>query len=452
MLGKYAKKRAIRAGKAVVKRILKSTAPLWVPVLIILLLAYSAFIILFELPREALADSQLGQLAKTQSFLGLTITDYAEEGSLVDAELLTRYKKIANSWDNGLTDEQKKQVQRYKFPYTILMAVDRVVNDEAIWDSKQNVQPQPQKVFDSLKPIFYWRESIITTVTVSVDGKGGVSTSTSEEKVQLLTMAETFEGTYIPVYEWDTTTSGDATVTREVLKDTTPPDTYYIPLKDYLREKRGIKDEDTFELVQQLAIAYSPEEYLQIYDTVMDMGDLQEYPPGNANIPYYSQADKRWGSVSYGKVGTIYSSGCGPTSLAMVVSGLTGRAITPDIMASWSVRNGYRIEGNGSAWALMTAGGERWGLKVQPISRVDGASIAQALSEGRPIVASMGKGSFTNGGHFIVLRGITEAGKVLVHDPISVTRSEQEWDLSLILRESSTNGGVQGSPFWAFSR
>lgn len=452
MLGEYAKKRAIRVGKGVVKKILKSTAPLWVPILIIMILAYSAFIILFELPRQVLADSQLGQSAKTQAFLGLTIAENAEKDLQVDAELLTKYKKIANSWDDGLTGAQREQVQRYKFPYTILMAVDRVVNDEAIWDGKQNVQPQPQKVFNSLKPVFYWRESIVTTVTATDDGEGGVSVSTSETTVQLLTMAETFEGTYIPVYEWETTTSGDTTITREVLKDTTPPDTYYIPLKDYLREERRIKDQDTFELVQQLAIAYSPEEYLQIYDTAMDMRSLKEYPPGNANIPYYSQADKRWGSLSYGKVGTIYSSGCGPTSLAMVVSGLTRQAITPDSVANWSVRNGYRIEGNGSAWALMTAGGANWGLKVQAISRVDGNSVAQALSEGRPIVASMGKGSFTNGGHFIVLRGITEAGKVLVHDPISVMRSEQEWDLSLILRESSTNGGVQGSPFWAFSR
>lgn len=29
----------------------------------------------------------------------------------------------------------------------------------------------------------------------------------------------------------------------------------------------------------------------------------------------------------------------------------------------------------------------------------------------------MGKGHFTNNGHFIVLRGITENGKILVNDP-----------------------------------
>lgn len=63
----------------------------------------------------------------------------------------------------------------------------------------------------------------------------------------------------------------------------------------------------------------------------------------------------------------------------------------------------------------------------------------------------MGKGHFTNGGHFIVLRGITEDGKILVHDSASVNRSNQEWDLSLIMNESSKNGGANGSPFWIFS-
>ena len=39
----------------------------------------------------------------------------------------------------------------------------------------------------------------------------------------------------------------------------------------------------------------------------------------------------------------------------------------------------------------------------------------------------MAKGHFTSNGHFIVLRGITEDGKVLVADPASYKRSGQEW-------------------------
>ena len=62
---------------------------------------------------------------------------------------------------------------------------------------------------------------------------------------------------------------------------------------------------------------------LNIYDDNIDFGDLQEYSEGHANIPYYNQTDARWGYKSYGN-STIGHGGCGPTSLAMVVSGLTG--------------------------------------------------------------------------------------------------------------------------------
>lgn len=186
---------------------------------------------------------------------------------------------------------------------------------------------------------------------------------------------------------------------------------------------------------------------LNIYDSVK-LDDLQEYSEGYANIPYYNQTDARWGANPYGN-STIYSGGCGPTSLAMVVSGLTGEKITPDIVADWSYRNGHRAEGQGSYWSLMTTGGVN-GLNVEPVSRKNPNKIVQALSEGYPVIASMGKGHFTKGGHFIVLRGFTSEGKILVHDSASVERSSKEWDLSIIMNESSSNGGVNGSPFWIF--
>lgn len=45
------------------------------------------------------------------------------------------------------------------------------------------------------------------------------------------------------------------------------------------------------------------------------------------------------------------------------------------------------------------------------------ASMVQALRDGKLVVASMGPGTFTKGGHFIVLTGITESGKIRVNDP-----------------------------------
>lgn len=188
---------------------------------------------------------------------------------------------------------------------------------------------------------------------------------------------------------------------------------------------------------------------LNIYDDV-DLSELKEYPPGNANIPYYNQADKRWGHYSYGN-STIKSAGCGPTSLAMVIAGLKNRSdINPKSVADWSVANGHRAEGVGSYWSLMTDGGRYYGLQVEPVSRKNPNKVVEALSNGYPVIVSMGRGHFTKGGHFIVLQGITSDGKILVYDPASVSRSQKAWDLGIIMNESSTNGGVNGSPFWIF--
>ena len=69
-----------------------------------------------------------------------------------------------------------------------------------------------------------------------------------------------------------------------------------------------------------------------------------------------------------------------------------------------------------------------------------------ALSEGKLVVAIMGKGHFTSSGHFIVLRGVQD-GKILVADPASYSRSQKLWDLSIILNEAGKRAG-SGGPFW----
>lgn len=61
-------------------------------------------------------------------------------------------------------------------------------------------------------------------------------------------------------------------------------------------------------------------------------------------LTYYSQIDSRWKNKMYSSIGdssqTIGSSGCGPTSAAMIVTATKG-AITPDVMSDLFVR--YRI-------------------------------------------------------------------------------------------------------------
>lgn len=175
------------------------------------------------------------------------------------------------------------------------------------------------------------------------------------------------------------------------------------------------------------------------------------YSNGATNIIYYNQADKRWVNNSYGKTGTIGTSGCGPTALAMAISSLTDKIIDPAKMSEWAFRNGYRCENNGSYHSLIPDGARYFGLKVEDCVISNPQKIADALAGGKLIVGIMGKGHFTQSGHFIVLRGVTSGGKILVADPISGSRSEKEWDIALIIDEACKQAGA-GGPFWILSK
>ena len=64
----------------------------------------------------------------------------------------------------------------------------------------------------------------------------------------------------------------------------------------------------------------------------------------------------------------------------------------------------------------MPDGGAHYGLTVTGIGN-DPENLVEALKEGKLVIAIMSKGHFTSSGHFIVLRGVTEDGKILVADP-----------------------------------
>ena len=167
-------------------------------------------------------------------------------------------------------------------------------------------------------------------------------------------------------------------------------------------------------------------------------------------VVYYNQADSRWGSQMYVSK-TIANTGCGPTSLAIVVSTLTGTAYDPPAICEWARTGNYYVHGKGSLHSLIPDGARHFGLQVSGCSYTEGQRIVDALSSGSLVIAIMSKGHFTTGGHFIVLRGVTADGKILVADPGSTARSQQKWDLSIILNEAN-KGASAGGPFWIISK
>ena len=182
----------------------------------------------------------------------------------------------------------------------------------------------------------------------------------------------------------------------------------------------------------------------------VDKDRLQSYEGVDLDgLTYFNQLDERWANEMYGKTDTIGVAGCGPTALAIAISNLTGDETDPVEVAEWSYENGYVCEGSGSYISLIPNAAEHFGLSVEKLGKSSAEEIKQHLEDGKMIIAIMGAGHFTSTGHFIVLRGVTDDGKILVADPVSYNRSTQEWDVSTILKEVKNAGS--GGPFWALS-
>lgn len=149
-------------------------------------------------------------------------------------------------------------------------------------------------------------------------------------------------------------------------------------------------------------------------------------------IPLFLQWDTRWGYEPYGD-GWIGNNGCGPTSLSMVLAGLTGDpALHPKAIAAYAEAQGWYIPGTGTSWELLTTGAEHFGIHSEE-GELTADYIRQNVSPETPLIASMRPGDFTTGGHLIVLTGIDESGKVTLHDPNSPANSAVHWDMDVLL-------------------
>jgi hypothetical protein len=174
------------------------------------------------------------------------------------------------------------------------------------------------------------------------------------------------------------------------------------------------------------------------------------FTDGSTTVVYYNQLDSQWANKPYG-TDTIGGYACGPTSMAIVISSLTMTTMDPVQMANWAFVQGYWCKGSGSYHSLIPGAAQAFGLNVEGCSVSEPQKIVDALSSGQLVVAIMSKGHFTSSGHFIVLRGVTKGGKILVVDPASVSRSNEEWDISIILNEASKSASA-GGPFWIISK
>lgn len=134
-------------------------------------------------------------------------------------------------------------------------------------------------------------------------------------------------------------------------------------------------------------------------------------------FPLFLQTD--YPDVRYGS-GTMPTSGCSITCIAMVATYLTGHTYYPDELA------GYFGGHMGSNIDRLEYASDM--LQLPWKMAVNWHESLAALKEGKIVIVLMNSQSpFTEGQHFIVLTGLTEDGKVLVNDPSGPNYSK--WDL-----------------------
>lgn len=130
-------------------------------------------------------------------------------------------------------------------------------------------------------------------------------------------------------------------------------------------------------------------------------------------VPLYFQQD--YAHVPYGGYkDSVSTNGCGITSLAMVFTYLFDEPIMPDRLAKE-----YRGKGSdsGSCWTLFPDSAKDYGIEGI-VQTGDWKPVEEALQRGQVVIANArGNTIFTTGGHYIVLVGMTEEGRIIVRDP-----------------------------------
>jgi len=138
------------------------------------------------------------------------------------------------------------------------------------------------------------------------------------------------------------------------------------------------------------------------------------------NDTYFSQSDPQWNDVSYG--GNMLSdAGCGPTSLAMIASQLTGKNITPDLVAQAAHEDG--VWSDSSSWDIFPWFAQQLGLeyKTSGMNQLDelnallGARYS-VVASGKLHEQAQGRSPFTTQGHIVPILGL-QNNKYLINDP-----------------------------------
>lgn len=224
-------------------------------------------------------------------------------------------------------------------------------------------------------------------------------------------------------------------------------------------EDKYEKSADSPEVVRNIRGGYAQEAYDSFKDIVPDVnnneisGGISCTGDGEASMfidgfAIYNQNDPQWNNKSYG-TSTIGEAGCGPSAMAMIITSLTGKTVTPVDTADYAYESGMYVDGQGSSHGIASKLASHWGLSAKGIDGAGVSEVEKILRDGGLIIAvADGNAPYTNFGHFIVIRAVNENGKWLVGDSNGIgggmANSQKEWDPMDIL--------VSGVNMWAITK
>lgn len=184
---------------------------------------------------------------------------------------------------------------------------------------------------------------------------------------------------------------------------------------------------------KQLIELFYAQPIVTLSDGVYD-SDLTYVTGGIGNVTYWNQGDFSNYDYGYG-CGSIAACGCGPTSVAIVASTIKGQKIDPVETTKKVCGLGGCTSGGSYNATLAQTLTQIYGIRTESTS--DDQKVIQALGSGNTLViAHMGPGVFTSGGHYIVLTGVNASGQVSVADPGSRKRTDQKWfDFNIVISQ-----------------
>lgn len=177
----------------------------------------------------------------------------------------------------------------------------------------------------------------------------------------------------------------------------------------------------------------------------------KNYISKNAQTTYYSQRDPRWSQKYYG-IWNMDNAGCVPTSLAMALTGLTGRTVLPTEVADYLYHHtiAFNKAGIGTATDGIIKVAQQYGVQTRVLH--SSQAVKDALAAGHNVYAAVGPSRFVNAPytHGMMLRGYS-GGSTYVRDPYTPSLSgNYSVDYLWGIRSRAVADNELGSPFIAF--